>query len=44
MTPEQARALLELIADLYRLASAPPPAPVTAGNGTVPAEKPKVKA
>lgn len=43
MTPEQARALLELIADLYRLASTPP-APVTADNGNVPAEKPKVKA
>ena len=37
MTPAQARALLELIADLYRVASEPEPEPVT--NGKVPEPK-----
>lgn len=41
MTPAQARALLELLADLYQLASAPEPKPEPAPNG-VP-EKPKVR-
>jgi hypothetical protein len=35
MTPAQARALLELLADLYQLASTPePPPPEPVANGT----------
>lgn len=43
MTPDQARALLELIADLYRVASTPETVPEPVANGAV-AQPGKVKA